>query len=252
MKWFDFMKGFVIRDGVLLAYKGKKSRVVIPDTVTAIGMGAFYCNNKLVEVVIPEGVTEIRDEAFSYCRKLETVHIPAGVKVIGESAFKSCNNLRKIALPDIEKIHYAAFHKCENLEEVILPDSEILVASLAFAGCPKLADNEGFIILKKFLFDYIGEAAHITIPDGVRVIGSEAIAWHDCFETVVCPDSVEVVLPYAFCGCYNMISVTIPNKMAQIREEAFLNCGRKTRICAPEGSEAQRYVEENSITFIAI
>lgn len=46
MKLFYFCKEFIIRDGVLLKYKGKKSRVVIPDTVTVIGASAFRDNKK--------------------------------------------------------------------------------------------------------------------------------------------------------------------------------------------------------------
>ena len=47
MKCFDFLKGFVIKDGVLLKYKGKKARVVIPDTVTEIGTSAFIYNKRI-------------------------------------------------------------------------------------------------------------------------------------------------------------------------------------------------------------
>ena len=115
-----------------------------------------------------------------------------------------------------------------------------------------MADKDGFIILKGFLFDYIGKAEHITIPDGVRFIGSEALARRDYLKTVVCPDSVTKILSRAFYCCENMTSITIPNKLAEIKENAFLGCGMKMVFCAPEGSEIEKYVEENSIKFKAI
>ena len=40
--------------------------------------------------------------------------------------------------------------------------------------------------------------------------------------------------------------------LKEIKENAFLGCGKKMMFCAPEGSEIEKYVEENSIKFKAI
>ena len=72
--------------------------VIIPDTVTSIGIRAF-ASNKLTSVTIPNSVTSIGNYAF-YGNKLTSVTIPNSVTSIGNSAFfkndSSNPNLTKI------------------------------------------------------------------------------------------------------------------------------------------------------------
>ncbi|MCD8028342.1 MAG: leucine-rich repeat domain-containing protein [Erysipelotrichaceae bacterium] len=63
--------------------------VVIPDTVTYIGEGAFCDCANLESVTIPDSVTYIGDEAFAYCPKLLRLDISTSVLYIGEYAFAS-------------------------------------------------------------------------------------------------------------------------------------------------------------------
>ena len=82
----------VIEDGVLKECTDKRiTSVVIPDSVTEIGEGAFSDCTSLESVEIPSSVTEIGVHAFSGCTSLSSVVIPDGVKKIGDYAFKDCN-----------------------------------------------------------------------------------------------------------------------------------------------------------------
>ena len=66
----------------------KIAEVVIPDSVTKIGDGAFQYCESLTSVVIPDSVTEIGEEAFEGCTSLTSVVIPDSVTEIGEEAFE--------------------------------------------------------------------------------------------------------------------------------------------------------------------
>ena len=67
--------------------------VVIPDTVTAIGRGAFSQCCSLTDVVIPDSVTAIGENAFDRCSSLQTITVPASVAYIQKNAFDGCDNV---------------------------------------------------------------------------------------------------------------------------------------------------------------
>lgn len=57
-----------------------------PTSLTKIEEHAFF-NCNFTEVVIPESVTEIGDGAFAYCKNLEKIYFPASVEILGDCDF---------------------------------------------------------------------------------------------------------------------------------------------------------------------
>ena len=90
------LSDFVIRAGELLRYNGTVFDVIIPDSVTRIGSGAFMNCVNLRSVVIPESVTLIGHSAFSGCINLTNITIPDNIPAIGENVFAGCSNLNLI------------------------------------------------------------------------------------------------------------------------------------------------------------
>ncbi len=68
-------------------------KVIIPDSVTDIGYGAFCEFESLEDITLPNGITNIGCSAFSSCSRLESITIPDSVTSIGKLAFSVCNNL---------------------------------------------------------------------------------------------------------------------------------------------------------------
>jgi hypothetical protein len=71
------------------------SVIIIPDSVSTIGHGAFYQCYSLTDVTIPDGITSL-EGTFSGCHALVTVSLPASVTYIGNSTFAYCSNLESI------------------------------------------------------------------------------------------------------------------------------------------------------------
>ena len=70
--------------------------LVIPNSVTSIGGGAFAGCSSLTSVTIPNSVTSIGEKAFAYCTGLTSVKIPNSVTSIGKSAFADCTGLTSV------------------------------------------------------------------------------------------------------------------------------------------------------------
>jgi hypothetical protein len=81
---------------VLTLCPGGKTSFDIPETVTAIGEGAFEGCSKLVTVNIPNSVTSIEDFAFDECSSLIHLTIPKSVTAIGDYTFYECTGLKSV------------------------------------------------------------------------------------------------------------------------------------------------------------
>ena len=94
----------------------------IPDGVTTIADGVFYCCDALTSINIPNGVTYIGDYAFGECISLKSVNIPENVTTIGEQAFSCCDSL--------ETIHFAG--KKKQWKAFNIPREDINNATIIF------------------------------------------------------------------------------------------------------------------------
>lgn len=96
-KWEkDYPGDFIIVNGVLIKYKGERSKVVIPDKVREIGYCAFAFSENLKEIVIPKTVKIIGVQAFANCENLELITIENPNTEIGTMSFIECSNVKRI------------------------------------------------------------------------------------------------------------------------------------------------------------
>lgn len=87
---------------------------IIPNTVSTIGYGAFFCIIGMTNMVIPNSVTRISQFAFYDCVDLTTIVIPQSVTEIGDFAFSNCGVLSVPQLPDTIKVARTAFCGCSS------------------------------------------------------------------------------------------------------------------------------------------
>ena len=77
-----------------LYLNGKEvTNLVIPNSVTSIGLYAFYGCSGLTSVTIPNSVTSIGGSAFERCSGLTSVTIGNSDTSIGDGAFKYCSKI---------------------------------------------------------------------------------------------------------------------------------------------------------------
>jgi hypothetical protein len=178
-------------DGVLFSKDGKtlhaypaggKTAYTIPDSVTAIDVGAFDGCSGLTSVTIPAGVAAIGAGAFLNCTGLTVVVIPKGIATINQSVFSGCTSLKSVTIPDgVTSIGYQAFWGCKSLASVTIPKSVTTIDAQAFVRCSGLTT--------------------ITIPDGVTSIGEMAFAMCSSLTSITIQASVTRVGYDAFSVC---------------------------------------------------
>lgn len=185
----DKFKDFVIEGGVLKKYQGESIDVVIPDGVVEIGRMCFE-SLKIKSVVIPDSVTSIGVSAFYKCTNLESVTIPNSVTSIGERAFFDCANLSSIKIPNgIVSLEQDIFWGCISLTSITIPDSVTSIGDCAFSGCTNLsliAIPESVTSIGNNAFQKCTSLASIIIPNSVKNIGSNVFVGCTSIKKINC------------------------------------------------------------------
>ena len=108
-------KEFIIKDGVLIKYIGKRRNINIPSGVRVIASHAFGQEVSVSEVTFHNKLKKICTEAFYYCPNLVKISLCNGKIKIEECAFFHCENLREAYLVHSLRVYQYAFYGCKNL-----------------------------------------------------------------------------------------------------------------------------------------
>ena len=240
----------------------KITKIVLPQTITYIGKGAFHELANLEQINIPEGVKEIDVEAFSgcchlrglivseniekignkafyNCRKLEAVSIHKDMREVCEGAFHGCASLKELVIPqNVEKISKDAFSGCSSLRKLTIPASVKIIGEEAFANCRKLREVglcEGVEEIGKCAFYACQNLKNIIIPKTVQRVGKEAFADCRSIETIYMNEGIQEIGDEAFYGCNALRNVTIPGTVVRVGLHAFSGCKNLERVFICEG-----------------
>ena len=213
---------------------------IIPETVTyndnqysvtSIGYLSFYWCTGLTSVTIPNSVTNIGKCAFSGCTGLTSITIPNSVTNIGSGAFDGCTGLTSITIPNsVTSIGDNAFYECDGVTSITIPNSVTSIGDNAFYRCGVTKENfnnQSNITPSGLIVCDVRTESGFCIKDNalVKYLGKE--------RTITIPNSVTSIGDEAFYRCSELTSITIPNSVTSIGDGVFSGCSGLTSITIP-------------------
>lgn len=170
-------------------------------------------------------VTKIGEDAFQDNTTITSVTIPASVTEIGSNAFAGCTNLTIV--------NYAGDWSNLTIQSGNPAVQDAANAPLfVFEFIPP--DNTAVIVTD---YKYNGAAADVTIPSRyqgkpVTTIGHAAF-FNSAVTSVTIPDSVTSISDEAFINCPKLTNISIPNSVTYIGFSAFSSCTSLKSITLP-------------------
>lgn len=148
-------------------------RIIIPNSIKKIAIGAFAGCVNLEEVVLPPTLRELPAFIFEDCQNLSEVNIPSSVKEIGHYAFSNCKKIRSLVLPDgLKTIRPFTFHGCEEITEIRIPSSVELIEEFAFSYCnclPFIYFPSPIIKIERRAFSLCRELRYVVIENNAQI-----------------------------------------------------------------------------------
>lgn len=181
--------------------------------ITYIPQQAFQTKEKLQEVVIPKSITSIGVNAFNKCYSLESIAIPDSVVSIGANAFNYCWELKTIYIGSgLTEVDNIFLKDCASLEIISVSPNNTVFDSRENCNCLiRTATNS---IIKGTLNSFI--------PNTVVEISSYAF-YGLGITSIVVPNSVKYIQNYAFQES-DLTSITLGSGLTYIGMRAFERC----------------------------
>lgn len=249
----------------------------IPQSVKAIGDGAFKGLKGNKEIVLPKGLEYVGEEAFANYVSVAPLSLPSTVKFIGASAFVECKmapdlvvsgkvkeigdhafeyseGIKTISIgKGVKHIGIGAFQGLENVETVVIPDGVEKIGNFCFGSCSNLTSVSLPTSLKEIgggAFQNTG-LKEIEIPSGVKVIERYTFQSYQLVK-VSLPKTLKRIESYAFSGCAMLEPFQLPEGLEYIGDRAFSDCRKITEVFIPAGVKEIGDSPYNSRTITSI
>ena len=139
--WHCYRSGGILYTNNRYTYEKNITKLLIPDSVIAIGSEAFSYNTAIKNIIVSHKLEYIGQKAFTGCKMMTGFILPSTVKYIETEAFDGCwNAFKELTIPvSVRHIGSHAFRGCITLEKVIFSGSVDKIGSGIFESCDKLS-----------------------------------------------------------------------------------------------------------------
>ena len=217
-----------------------------------------FKNSGLTSIIIPPRSTVFHDEVFKDCSSLRTIDFSnINSIILGTSCFENCTSLEELDFSHFtgwsnwSSTPRDVYKGCTSLTTVKFPDVDnIRITFNAFEGDINLST----LVYPSAGFEGVWERAFrntglTEFPTGAFIREREVS--ERCFEgsriqTAILPSNSRILRPYCFANCADLSSVTLPDDLETIYNNAFTNCGALDEIVIPANAYLSNNVFENT------
>lgn len=215
-------------------------KVILPDSIHQIGVGAFSDCANLETIDLPKHLESIGNDAFKNCEDLTSVTIPASVTSIGHHSFENCSSLVDILIEEggEKTIGEYAFSECSSLVSITIPNCVTEIGECAFSDCTNLSSayfRNGSRPVEIGWAAFMGctNLETVVLSNTVTKITDGAFS-NTKLKSIVIPDSVTYIGSQAFLECTSLSAVYLGTGLTHIGDQAFYNTTALKNIVIPE------------------
>ena len=203
----DNLSSVILAEGLLSIGRGAflasgLESIVIPDTVTSLGVSAFFKCHSLVSVSIGKGVPALNYNTFAKCSSLSEITIPANVSLVDNYVFKDCFELTNVNIAD------------RQTELTLGVNEQTLQFENEFNFSPLFADCRLEKVYIGGKISYTTESSKVFSPFYRNMT----------LRSVKIADKVTEITPKEFYGCTNLHEVVMGDDVESIGSSAFEGC----------------------------
>jgi len=211
--------------------------VILPSSLIYFGASAFENCSNLLYLTLDDNLEIIGNKAFAGCTVLSgLVIIHKKVRFIGNSAFAACSSLSRIAVEPENTIYRNTYYQYPFY--MYIYGSNVYISP---TDTDKYTFDSSITEIPEWMFYRSTLLESVTIPPTVREIGESAFEGCRNLKNVIFSSQVEtglislletgnseqglkIIGKNAFKSCSSLQSITIPDTVVLIKEDAFANC----------------------------
>ncbi len=224
------------------------TKVVLPDSITYLGVKAFRACGKLEDLTLSAGTEKetTKERVFESCIALKEVIIPENLKAIGPYEFYDCYELATVTFDNLDEnsytgpaIRYIGEYAFATANDQAKTSNPSIANKIKRIAMPNSITELGKGV---FANDINLEWAHV--PQSITEI-PEKLFWN-CFEltTADMPSTIEKIGGWGFAKCLKLVLNSeeihanvknqLPSQLKEIGENAFNDCRKFPYIIIPE------------------
>ena len=218
------------------------NELVLPSKMTYLGSGAFAGCPYLTGLIrIPDGLT-VLNNSFAPKMTAKVVNIPQGIKKVNGIGGQPASIIFPEGVTEINSLFGGSSQPWQPLDEAR--------KSLKSVSLPSTLKKLG-----EWAFAGAG-ITHVAIPEGIEVIPYYAFGQCSLQDTLTLPQSVLQIKEQAFYANKMLSAVILPENLQEIQSHAFSDCSSLYYICSlnPEppslADDAFNSVEKNECALV--